>query len=425
MRRLSSTVVLLWIAAAGTVAAQEPAPPLLIRDVTLIDGTEAPPRPHHDVVVRDGRIDTVAPTGGFDVFDGRVIDGSGRFLIPGLVDAHVHLSGGSRAAAEKQLRWLLEGGVTSVRDMAGDARMLAGLQQSLVTGEIVGPRIDYVALLAGRAFLSDPRLRAATMGYDEGESPYMIPVDEDTDPAAVVRLARGTGATGVKLYAALDASQVGALTTAAHEVGLEVWAHSAVFPARPVEILEAGVDGVSHAPYVIWDAAEPTPDFTLRAVGDFGGVPPDGEAMERVIAAMARAGTVLDPTLFVFETQAEAGDDTARARAAWGAAFTRAAHGAGVTLAAGTDNAGAPLAGAWPHVHREMELLVERAGLSPLDALRAGTRGGAAALGDLARRGTVEAGKFADLVLLSADPTLDITHSTAIERVIQGGRVVR
>lgn len=425
MRILFPAVLLLWIAATGPMAAQEPTPPLLIRDVTLIDGTDGPPRPHHDVMVRDGRIETVGPTGGFEAFEGRVIDGSGRFLIPGLVDAHVHLAGGSRAAAEKQLQWLLEGGVTSVRDMAGDARMLAGLQQSLITGEISGPRIDYVALLAGTAFMSDPRLRAATRGYTEGESPYMIPVNEDTDPGAVVRLAKGTGATGVKLYAALDPARVEALTAAAHEVGLQVWAHSAVFPARPVEILEAGVDGVSHAPYVIWDAAEPTPDFTLRAVGDFQGVPPDGAAMDRVIDAMVRAGTVLDPTLLVFERQAEADDDTARARAAWGAAFTRRAHEAGVIIAAGTDNAGAPLAGAWPHVHEEMELLVERAGLSPLDALRAGTRGGAAALGDLAHRGTVEPGKLADLVLLSADPTLDIAHSTAIERVIQGGRVVR
>lgn len=425
MRHLPLPVVLLWITASGPVAAQEPPPPLLIRDVTLIDGTDATPRPHHDVVVREGRIESVAPTGGFDEFEGRVIDGSGRFLIPGLIDAHVHLAGGSRADAERQLRWLVEGGVTSVRDMAGDARTLAGLQQSLITGEIVGPRLDYVALLAGTAFLSDPRLRAATRGYAEGESPYMIPIDEDTDPGAAVRLAKGTGATGVKLYAALDADQVRALTAAAHEVGLHVWAHAAVFPARPVEIVEAGVDGLSHAPYAIWDAAEPTADFTLRAAGDFGGVPPDGPAMDRVIDALVRAGTVLDPTLFVFERQARGDDATARDRAAWGAAFTGRAHGAGVTIAAGTDAAGAPLAGAWPNVHREMELLVERAGLSPIEALRAGTRGGAVAVGDLVNRGTIEVGKLADLVLLSADPTVDIAHSTTVEGVILGGRVVR
>lgn len=408
----------------GTAAAQatdtDAAPSLLIRNVTVVDATGG--RPGVDVRVRDGTIEAVTPTGEGS-FEGDVVDGTGGYLIPGLVDAHVHVGHLTRSEAVELFEWALDGGVTTLRDMAGDARALAGMQQALLTGELRGPRLYYSALMAGPAFMSDPRLRAATRGYAEGEAPYMIPVTRDTDPGRAVAMARGTGATGIKLYAALTGEQVAAFTREAHRAGLRVWAHSAVFPARPVEILDAGVDGVSHAPYVIWEAAPPTTDFTLRARGDFAGVPADGPEMGRVIDAMVRNGTVLDPTLLVFERNTA--DDSTGLRLAWAADLTRRAHDAGVPLAAGTDGIGSPDTDERPAVHREMELMVELAGLSPVEALTAGTLGGARVLGIQDRFGTIEAGKVADLVLLSEDPRADIGATRSIRHVILGGEVVR
>jgi imidazolonepropionase-like amidohydrolase len=410
------------LAAPRSSGAQGAPPPLLIRDVTVVDGPGGL-RVHLDVVLRDGRIESVTPTAGEHPFDGRVVEGTGRWLVPGFVDAHVHVGDASREDAERTLRWALEGGVTSLRDMAGDARRLAGLKVSLVTGEIPGPALYYVALLAGPPFLKDPRLVAATEGFGPGEAPYMIPLDDGTDVARAVAIAKGTGATAIKLYAALDAGLVRTATREAHALGLRVWAHSGIFPAKPVEILDAGVDVVSHAPYVIWEAAPPTPDFTLRARGDFENVPADGEDMGRVVEAMVRNGTVLDPTLFVFDRDQD--DPLARRRLEWGAAFTRRAHAAGVPVDAGTDGIGRPLAGELPNVHREMELLVRLAGLTPLEALTAGTMGGARAIGVETRIGSVEVGKDADLVLLEADPTADIRNTRRIVGVIQGGRRIR
>ncbi len=409
---------------AGPVAAQAAnegtAPPLVIRNVTVVDATGA--RPGMDVRVRDGAIESVTPTGD-GPFDGDVVEGGGGFLIPGLVDAHVHVGHLPRAEAVELFEWALNGGVTTLRDMAGDARALAGMQQALLVGEIRGPRLYYSALLAGPVFMSDSRLQAATRGYAEGEAPYMIPVTPETDPVRAIAMARGTGATGIKLYAALTGEQIATLTREAHREGLRVWAHSAVFPARPVEILEAGVDGVSHAPYVIWEATPPTPDFTLRARGDFSGVPADGPRMGRVVDAMVRNGTVLDPTLLVFDRNAA--EDSTGLRLPWAAELTRRAHDAGVPLAAGTDGIGSPERDERPAVHRELELLVELAGLSPLEALAAGTLGGARVLGIQDRFGTIEAGKVADLVLLVEDPVEDIRATRAIRRVILGGVVVR
>jgi imidazolonepropionase-like amidohydrolase len=421
---LPAILGLLFAAVFGAtpVRAQTATRPIRIRDVTVVDGPGGV-RTHMDVTLRDGRIASVLPATEDTTFEGSVIDGRGQWLVPGLVDAHVHIGDNPTDQARRILRWGLEGGVTTVRDMAGDARRLAGLKVSLLAGEISGPSIYYVALMAGPAFLADPRLVAATRGYAKGESPYMIPLTHATDIPVAIAKAKGTGATAIKLYAALDAELVRAATREAHRQGLRVWAHSAIFPARPVEILDAGVDAVSHAPYVIWEAAPPTEDFTLRAKGDFEHVPADGPAMKQVVDAMVRNRTVLDPTLFVFDRNQD--EPVARNRLAWGAEFTRRAHAAGVTIAAGTDGFGEPLAGELPNVHTEMELLVRLAGFTPLEALTAGTMGGAMAIGIEDRIGSIEPGRDADLVLLSGDPTADIRNTRRIAAVFQAGRRIR
>lgn len=395
----------------------------LIRNVTVIDGTGTPGKSGLDVVINNGTVESIRPTSPDTAFNGRVINGAGRFLIPGIIDAHVHLTPSTRAEIRDLLKWLVEGGVTSVRDMAGDARELAGIKRDLITGELTGPSIYYVGLMAGPAFMSDPRLLAATKGYKDGEAPYMIRLTAKTDLVRAMAMIKGTGATAVKLYAALDASLVRAATDEAHRIGLKVWAHSAVFPAKPVEILDAGVDAVSHAAYVIWDAEPASDDFTKRMRGDFGRVSASGPEMDRVVQAMVRNGTVLDPTLLV--TQRYDNQDGSKVRTTWSGEFTRRAHAAGVPIAAGTDGVGRPLAGNLPAVHDELSLLVEAAGLSPLEALTAGTLAGARAIGVEDRVGSIQVGKVADLLLLSSDPSKDIRNTRAIVHVIQGGRLVR
>jgi imidazolonepropionase-like amidohydrolase len=423
---IAAVVLTIPVAPLSSVA-QEADGPTLIRNVSVIDGTGASVRAGMDVTIVNGLITRVEATSKGDPEEEAqgVIDATGLFLIPGLVDSHVHLSGApSREASAAQLRWALEGGVTSLRDMAGDARVLAGLKQALISGEISGPSIYYAVLMAGPPFMSDPRLAAATAGYEEGEAPYMVPLTLETDIPRAVAMAKGAGATGIKLYAALEVELVAAVTAEAHRSGLEVWGHSAIFPAKPIEILDTEVDGVSHAPYVIWEAEPPTSDFTLRSRGDFDRTAADGLEMDRVISAMVRNGTLMDPTLFVFHEVSER-DGIGEKRLRWGADFTRRAHNAGVAIAAGTDGLGEPLAGALPNVHSEMELLVDLAGFTPLEALKAGTLNGARAIGIEARSGSVQVGKSADLVLLSADPSLDIRNSRRIEHVFLAGRLIR
>lgn len=418
-------VLALWfvILLNHSVYGQEKAEAILIQNVTVIDGTGSPPVAARDVIIRDGRIESVSPTQAQREFEGLTIEGAERFLIPGIIDAHVHISHLSRVDAEALLQWMLEGGVTTIRDMAGDARTLAGLQSSLLRNEISGPSLHYSVLMAGSAFMSDPRLQEATIGYESGASPYMVALDDTTDIADLMAQAMGTGATGIKLYADLDTDLVKKATQEAQRRGLKVWAHAAVFPATPLDLIESGVNGLSHALYFVWEGLAQTSDFTLRAKGDVASVAIDSPAMQQVIQAMVRHGTVIDPTLNVFENLRS--EENGPQRLEWAAAFTQQAHNAGVIIAAGSDDQGQPLAGELPNVHDELERLVADAHLTSLQTLRAASSGGAQAIGIQDRVGVIQPGFDADLVLLGADPAVDIRNTRNIVSVIKGGDLVR
>ena len=133
--RLLTVAVLLWTGGVtmALAMAQDPAPPAarisVYRNAVLIDGTGADARPGMSIVIADDRIQAVAPDADITPPDGaEIIDAGGLYVLPGLIDTHVHLgTDPSRAWAEATLRRLLYSGVTAVRDMAGDARFLADL----------------------------------------------------------------------------------------------------------------------------------------------------------------------------------------------------------------------------------------------------------------------------------------------------------
>jgi len=429
--RLAAVVALLGVAAIsmpdGGAAQRAPEPTLALTHVTLIDGTGAPPLANRTILVRGDRVAAVFESGTRPLPDSaRVEDLTGRYVIPGLIDAHVHLSGSASDAAgyEGLLRWMVLGGVTAVRDMAGDARELAYLARAAELDEIASPDIRYSALMAGPTFFAeDARVAGASRGVMVGAAPWMRAVTSAADPRPVVAEAKGTGATALKLYANLPASLLADLTREAHRAGMLAWAHATVFPAKPSEVVAAGVDVLSHTAYLVWEAAPHVPqDYSVRAMGDFGHIRPDDPRILAVLDSMKARGSILDATLHVFErTEASRPDGAGAGIAEWGAAVTRLAHERGVLVDAGTDGMGSP-DDTVPNVHREMASLVEHAGFTPLEAISAATRVGAMAAGLEATHGTVSAGKLADLVVLSADPSRDIANTRAIVRVYKHGR---
>jgi imidazolonepropionase-like amidohydrolase len=400
---------------------------LALTHATIIDGTGAQPRAGMTIVMRGGRIAALFPDGAQPLpSDATERSAAGKFVLPGLIDAHVHNATNpsgedSRARVEQRLRNALLGGVVAVRDMGGDGRALADLQRAANAGDIVSPDIHYSAIIAGPGFFVDPRVLASSAGYAPGTAPFARAVTDTTDMRQVIAEARGSGATAVKMYAALDGPTAKRVAAEAKRQGLHVWAHLALFPARPSDVVAAGVEVVSHVHLAIWEAAAQMPSYGQRSQIDMS-VTPDNPAIRRLFAMMRERGTILDATLWVIHAPANAPDTSiAKRREKLAIELTRAAHAAGIRFAAGTDDIGADSAGALPNIHHEMELLV-RAGLTPMEAIVAATQTNAIATGFERDHGTIAVGKAADLLVLDADPSADIRNTTRIAYVVRRGR---
>src|SRR5687767_2926025 len=162
--------VLAGLAALLSLAGAASAQPVLYRNATLIDGTGAQARSGMSVLVDGERIQDVQPNDRLSTPAGaRVVDLTGKYLLPGLIDSHEHLATPpNRRQAEASLRRDLFGGVTAVRDMADDLRSVAELARASRKGEIAAPDIYYAALMAGPSFFADPRTVAVSYGFTPG-----------------------------------------------------------------------------------------------------------------------------------------------------------------------------------------------------------------------------------------------------------------
>jgi imidazolonepropionase-like amidohydrolase len=415
------------------MGAQPAAETVALTHATVIDGTGAAPMADSMVLIRGGRIAAVYAAGNQPVPNGaRVEDLAGKWLIPGLIDAHVHITSGSGDLAQYRelLGRLLLDGVTGLRDMAGDARVLAYLSREASLDAPGWPNIYYSALMAGPTFFSeDPRVPDSSRGVTLGSAPWMRAVDETTNIRLAVAEAKGTGATAVKLYANLPAALLKEIAAEAHRQGLLVWTHATVFPAVPSDAVAASATTISHTAYLVWEAAPHVPaDYRSRALGDFTHIRPDNPKIVALLDRMKEHGTILDATLRVFQQQTEHSPNAlAKGILPWIYAVTRAAHNAGVLVDAGTDSQG--LAGrqadAGPAVVDEMVLLVEQCGFTPEAAIQAATQVSAMAVGQASERGTIAPGMVADLVVLNADPTANVRNVRKIVEVMKDGRVFK
>jgi len=402
---------------------------VLYRGATLIDGTGAAPRPGVSILVEGPVIRAVGP-GLAAPAGAEVVDAAGLYVVPGLIDSHVHMATPPEPAkAEALMRRQLYAGITAVRDMADDTRSIAELQRRARVGEIPAPDVYFAALMAGPSFFDDPRTIAVSQGDTPGKVPWMQAITDETDMPLAVAQARGTYATAIKIYANLPGRLVKKITEEAHRQGVRVWAHSAVFPASPSEVIAAGVDVSSHVcpmAYELNDAMPPTyqdPTPTAEARLGEGDHPVMGGLFDR----MKAGGVILDATVRVYEEHEKAYAKTRKGRpprcsAATAYRLTNLAFRRGVEISAGTDGE-TPWTDPWPSLHEELELLQDRAGLPPLQVIRAATLTGARTLGREAEMGTVEPGKLANLVFVSQDPSRDVRALRSVAFTVKRGRV--
>jgi len=356
------------------------------------------------VLISDGRINAIGPSSEMATpKQVRVVDGRGKFLIPGLWDMHIH-SDGDEHALQSLVAW----GITGARDMGGDVRKVTTARRLIASGDWTGPRL----LVAG------PRLRGPPAEADED----VWVIDSSDEARRAVASLAGMHVDFIKVHDGLSRDVFLAIAAAAKSKGLPFVGH---VPASmtPVEVSDLGLKSIEHLEFV------PKPCLALFHPADpttGGGIPPgcDSESMAALLHKLAQNGTWLDPTIQSFRYFAPA---------QWGAIFAGfqkigiQIRGSKIPILAGTDwGSFLKEKGAQPGrcLHDELALLVE-AGFTPAEALRAATLNPASFFGFSDSLGTIEVGKIADLVLLEADPIQNIQNTTRIAAVIQRGRLVR
>jgi imidazolonepropionase-like amidohydrolase len=432
-------------------------PTTAITDANLWDGSGRPPVPHAVTLVRGERIVCAGSLGECPIpSDARVVDAAGGWLIPGLIDTHVHLlflqKGSAGAELGEDLKDLLAQGVTTVRDMGTNPRELLARTRT----QAAAPRVYAMQLVGGFKFFygrENVPLGDGLMGYRmppaqvmqlRGWDPAMYRFRQDAQ--TIVRDAMAAGATGLKLYGFLDVEAVQALVDAGHQAGLPVWGHAWVQPAGPRDLVLAGEDGVVHASLFVGDllSGEQRDSLTSQSAILSSGArlaTADAATDPRILEtldSMAARGTFFEPTLDVtlrsvahFDAEHTAtpsiSEEYARASVGFSMAVAREAARRGVRLVAGTDHVAYGPRGDRASLAAELALLTDSIGLSPHEALLAATRDAALAVGGEAARsvGRIETGRYADLVLLAKNPLQDIRNVASVEWVMQGGKLWR
>jgi imidazolonepropionase-like amidohydrolase len=436
LSRLLIVVSLAMACATIVVAAQSKA--IAITNVTLIDGTGARPRVV-TVIVEGDRITAIARSGRERIPNGStIVDGRGKYLIPGLWDMHVHI--GRHVEGTKILPRLVAYGITGVRDMASPVDDILRLRRESADGTLLGPQIVAAGPILQRPlpFRTPPLVRTVT----------------GADAKQVVDDLQAKGVDFIKVGDTLTRDAYFEIANEAKRLGLPFAGHVPV-AVTALEATEAGQRSIEHFGsagfrnvLIACSSAEAELDSEVRDVlarALAGGPSPDeklyGSAFlarlvetydKRKAAALFGAfkknGTWQVPTFGALRSvwdarraqlnpDEAAATDSAQKKTVEMFADMRKA---GVKVLAGSD---LPVSTGVPPLHDELVALV-RAGMTPLEALQASTRNAAEFIGRTADEGTVEVGKEARLVLLEADPLTDIANTRRVAAVVLGGRLI-
>lgn len=444
MRAVLILLLAVGIASPQTTARSVRLTAVAIVGGTLIDGTGRAPIPDAVVVIEGQRIIAAGARAKVEIPQGaRTISAAGKFILPGLIDNHVHYR-------DWQGELYIAHGVTTVKDLGNPVEWMMALSEAQRAGRLRGPRIYYV----GNVIDMPPAAK----------DHYLV--TESADRArAFVRKLRDSGAIGIKVHHQMKPELLRAITDEAHKMNLTVTGHLYVMGAR--EAVMAGIDGLDHSTglsHSLSDAEEKpresASDFEAyyTEMEDYYRLDP--KKYDGLIEVMVQRGVVVLPTLTSWwrvatdqaDTYAREDAEFARlpqlkyvpedVREIWRSSdrykaptpahmerfrvgyrktqdFLRRFRSAGGRVLPGSSTVESV-----PGLSqiRELELMTAL-GYSPLEVIVATTRGNADFMGIAHELGTVEAGKLADIIIVNRDPLQDIRNLKAIETVIIGGVV--
>ena len=410
--------------------------------VNLVDGRGGPVQPEMTVIVQDGRFAVVRPAAlvtAADLAGARRIDGRGRYLMPGLVDMHVHLEGGvtvtpnglreasnDRGRGAAALASYLYSGVTSIYDAGNVPDYIFGLRNEERAGRIAAPRI-----FATGGIVTYPGSHGSGPGsvdidaWPAGRQALDGLLERKPDVVKLTLEERGWGAR--PMIPALPDELLRSIIRRINEAGFRTTVHvsselraaQAIFAAADT-LAHPVIQGPASEQYFRLLAAKGTPVVTTLTIG---------ENYSRLV----EQPEYLDEPLYRKSLSAEQISALrGSTRDAWRESLwthwmklmtpvamenLRKLHEAGGVLVLGTDQT------LGPAVHRELELL-QQAGIPAAALTRIATLNGAIFLGRAAQAGSIAAGKEADALLLSKDPTRDIRNARRIEQVMKAGKLI-
>lgn len=377
-----------------------------IRAGAIVDGSYSGPTLGQTIVVRDGRIEAIVGDDGAEP----TIDLSGFTVVPGLVDAHLHLAfspdlgwrfddddeDAMYLRACEQAAAVLASGVTSAADCGGPSQVTVRLRDEIESGRLPGPR-----LRVSGPFLTVDDAHGADFG-----GLVVAGAEEAVGRVAALAAARvdfvkvmGTGGGGDGAADVLfSEDELGAVVAEAHRHGLRVAVHC--HGGEGIRIaLNAGADRLEHCTFFDGDSCQFDPNLAR---------------------SLAAAGVLVCPTNAIDFRRLEAGGSAAPREilnSVW-----RELLDCGVTFAGGSD------AGVTDMFFDDYalvpELMVTELGMSPIDALASCTQHAAAAIGWAGETGTLEPEHRADLVAVDGDPSVDVTALRRVKAVVQAGRIV-
>jgi Amidohydrolase family len=409
----------------------KPSGALVIENGNVFDATTGKILPEATVLISGNRIQSVGPK--FKMPEGtEVIDATGKTVMPGLWDMHVHLSdvdGPLNIAA----------GVTTVRDLANDTDFVMNLRNQFDRGEAIGPRV----ILAG---------------FVDGSGPYAGPtkvlVDNEEQIRAAIDNYAKLGYVQIKVYSSIKPELVPFIISEAHKHGMRVSGH---IPANMTaeQCVKLGFDEIQHVNFLILNFFPEIKDtrtpLRFTAVAEnAAGLDLNSERVQNFIQLLKEHHTVLDPTVNVFESLftdrpgtisatvaaiadrlpaqvrrgylngglpvPEGKDELYRQSFQATKRFVGMLYNAGIQIVAGTDS----LAGFT--LQRELELYVD-SGIPPADVLRLATLGAAKVMKHDQELGSVERGKLADIMIVDGNPVSRIGDIRKVTTVIKDGVV--
>jgi imidazolonepropionase-like amidohydrolase len=411
--------------------------PVVFAHVRLFDAEHEQFLADQSVVVDQGKIIAVGPAATVKLpAQAQVIDGSGKTLVPGMWDCHMHVGDDYTGVQELSL------GVTSVRDPGNDDLKTIDRRKRSEAGQLLFPHVYPSSLIDGKGPYTAQVANVAT---------------SQAEAIALIDRAKKNGFTGIKFYGTFNSAWLPASIAEAHRLGLHVHGHIPV-GIRPMEAINDGYDEVTHINWIIMQALPDSVIAVDNGIARFDGpgryakdVDLNGPAMTLIVETMAGRHIYSDPTMVAFEGLyvPENGDlspayapfvgtlppvtersfrtgglavpkDLTRAdyRASWAkmVALLKKMHGAGIPIVAGTDGSGI-------EIIRELEIY-QQAGFTAAQALAAATIVPSRLVGQDQHTGSITVGKNADLALVDGDPSVNISALRQTRWVMLDGKML-